>query len=446
MSSTPLPTLLLRQLAQHGPMAPSELARRLETTLPTLSGHLEALGPRVLRVGRTRQARVAGVRELEGLPPALELGRIDEEGRPQRLGALHPLSHGGCAVVWEPGITAAPFSFFPGVPWFLEAARPQGFLGRAFARRFGLPSPGNWSADQLLGVLVAHGGDLSGDLFLTPPGSPPPPPPEPLDLDAANLRETEWPRRAQASLEGEIGSSVEGEQPKFTLTVRREGQVRHLLVKYASPSGDAAAVRWSDLLVCEHLALQTLREAGHPAAATRVLQVAGRTFLEVERFDRVGAAGRRGLAPLRCLAAEFVGLESPWSRAVEALRAERLVNLRTLAETQLLEAFSLLVGNSDTHAGNLAFHWRDPSGPFELAPAYDVLPMALAPRPSVGDVMPLPRLDPSFPSCPPHLPRARWEEARRLARTFWNRCADDDRLSRGFREGCVAPYRRAVMG
>ena len=59
-----------------------------------------------------------------------------------------------------------------------------------------------------------------------------------------------------------------------------------VLVKF-SPAGDSPAdQRTRDLLVCEHLALQTLSAAGLPAARTQVFVGAGRVFLEFERFDR----------------------------------------------------------------------------------------------------------------------------------------------------------------
>ena len=57
--------------------------------------------------------------------------------------------------------------------------------------------------------------------------------------------------------------------------------------------------RWSDLLVCEHLALETLySELAIPAARSAIHCYAGRTFLEVLRFDRIGAHGRSQLCSL----------------------------------------------------------------------------------------------------------------------------------------------------
>ena len=67
-----------------------------------------------------------------------------------------------------------------------------------------------------------------------------------------------------------------------------------------SGGGSAAEQRWADLLVCEHLALQALAMLPGLAAAPSaiVVQHAGRTLLEVERFDRHGLWGRSPLVSL----------------------------------------------------------------------------------------------------------------------------------------------------
>ncbi|WP_179865650.1 HipA domain-containing protein, partial [Bacillus sp. AFS017336] len=99
-----------------------------------------------------------------------------------------------------------------------------------------------------------------------------------------------------------------GEQPKFTATVESDGGRRAVIVKFAQPDGGEAAQRWSDLLVCEHLALEALRAAGVDAASSELLRTPTHTFLEVTRFDRsADVLGRRGFVSLLSLSAAFTG-------------------------------------------------------------------------------------------------------------------------------------------
>jgi hypothetical protein len=74
-----------------------------------------------------------------------------------------------------------------------------------------------------------------------------------------------------------------------------------------------------NLLVCEHLALQTLLDAGVSAAKTQILTGAGRVFLEAERFDRT-AQGRVGMVSLMVFDAEYVGAMDNWAAAASDVR------------------------------------------------------------------------------------------------------------------------------
>ena len=87
-----------------------------------------------------------------------------------------------------------------------------------------------------------------------------------------------------------------------------------MLVKFAQPGADEAAERWSDLLVCEHLALQVLTEAGMDAACSTLLQTDTHTFLELERFDRTpDVLGRRRFVSLLSLSSAFLPARQHWS-------------------------------------------------------------------------------------------------------------------------------------
>ena len=58
---------------------------------------------------------------------------------------------------------------------------------------------------------------------------------------------------------------------------------------------------------------------------------------------------------------------------------ERLLSAEDAERIALLEAFAMLIANTDRHFGNVTLFDRY-EGPFELAPAYDLLPMLFAPQ------------------------------------------------------------------
>ena len=113
----------------------------------------------------------------------------------------------------------------------------------------------------------------------------------------------DYPALADQAMQGtHPGSSAGGEQPKFC-TINAG---RHVIVKFSPAGNTAVDQRTRDLLVCEHLALLTLAQAGISAANTQIFTGAGRVFLESERFDRCGERGRIGMVSLQVYDAEYV--------------------------------------------------------------------------------------------------------------------------------------------
>ena len=180
---------------------------------------------------------------------------------------------------------------------------------------------------------------------------------------------------AEALTAGHTWSSAGGEQPKFCTWSDRG----HVLVKFSVAEDNPIAARWRDLLLAEHLALQTLAAAGVATAASRVVDVGVQRFLELVRFDRVGAFGRRALLSLAALDGEFVGNQTaPWPVVTAELARQKVITAQAHAGATLLYAFGTLIGNTDIHAGNLSFV-SDQGRPYGLSPAYDMLPMAFSP-------------------------------------------------------------------
>jgi DNA-binding transcriptional ArsR family regulator len=425
----------LRALLGRGPASAEQLVAASGVSQPVVSRTLAALGDEVLRLREGRSIRYAVLDRRRGLD-AVAVYCVTPAGQVALLGHLSPVCPDGFVMTEVNG--AALHS--EGLPWWLQDLRPAGFLGRAFAARhadaLGLPAHlHEWDDTHTLRALLAHGHDAVGNLllgeraqqrFLT---QPPPAPLARVDLGA------QFAARAQAAAQGEApGTSAGGEQPKFTAYVEgADDPPTHRIVKFSLPYDNPVTARWRDLLLAEHHALTTLAQAGIAAAATEVIDHAGQRFLAVERFDRVGATGRCGLLSLAALDAEFVGqAQSPWPVITDRLAAAGHITSAAAAQAALLYAYGTLIGNSDMHAGNLSFT-GDIGRACALAPAYDMLPMALAPRASgdLPDQLPPPVLRPLVAP-------AVWRQALDLARALIDRLQHEPRFSDAFQPALQA--------
>ncbi len=439
-----LDVLRLRRVASA-----RELGEALGSSQPSISRALAAAGASVVRIGRARRSRYAAVREVRGLGTHWPLYRIDERGRPHAFGRLTALHGDGClvAVTPPPDWLQGEFAdgLFPGLPWFLDDQRPQGFLGRQFgqrwARELGLPADIlRWNEDAVLAALLLHGDDAPGDFVLGDTAL------ERALRDApatmpATAREQRYAELAQAALAGELaGSSAAGEQPKFTACVADDdGTPRHVIVKFSEPvDSHAGARRWADLLVCEHLAGALLAEHGHASARTELLWSQGRLCLEANRFDRVGAHGRRGFITLAAWSDAHDGERDDWAGAAARMQQAGWIDAAALEQVRLRWWFGRLIGNTDMHFGNLGFH-LGAALPLPLAPCYDMLPMLY--RPAANGAV-VPRAFEPPPPTPAALPY--WRQAAAWAELYWQRVAQHPEISDAFRH--LAESNRTTLG
>ncbi len=416
------------QLLQNAPRSASELLRRLNISQPTLSRRLVEAGYAVLRYGQARQSSYALRRTVAG-QAAFPLYQISESGQVTSLGEIIPVEPQGYVVKWQAGagLFTNSDTYFAGLPWWLEDMRPQGFLGRAFvhqqAPRLGLPpNLALWGDDHVLTALAAVGEDGIGNLIVGDVALS-----RWLAHSATSVLFREercqyYPLLAQQALGGElVGSSAGGEQPKFLATIATAEPAASLpvLVKFNAPEDNAVTRRWGSLLQAEHLALQTLADAGLPAVVSEWLTIGQQYFLEVHRFDRKGNGGRRGVVSLAALDNAFVGqADASWSVIAAQLLRQGYLNAETEATIQRLYAFGRLIGNSDMHGGNLSF-FHTGHKPLTLAPIYDMLPMAFAPRAS--GLIPQAWSEWQM-TTPPAL--AYWREMLPLAQRYWQQVAD----------------------
>jgi len=432
---------LLKTLKTWHKMPAGQLLDRIGVSRATLMRAVQSLGSQIVVRGRARKTTYAARRALRGSWQDLPLYRIDADGQAHEVSQLQLLYPAGCAL---DGVEQLGWpldkdmcdGWFEGLPYFLDDMRPQGFLGRHFAARYADllqlgTDPRMWSEDDTLHALCLLGHDLPGNYIVGEPamrqwlaGCQQ----EVVTLDTTEI-ESAYPRLAQdALLHGVAGSSAGGEFPKFTALRAIGGQACHVVVKFSGSDATPGTVRWSDLLVCEHLALNTVAtQLGLHAAMSEVHQAAGRTFLEVQRFDRHGAHGRSAVCSWQALNAALCGLAGkPWPEGGAALLKLGVFNAEDVLALQRLWWFGRLIANTDMHDGNLSFR---PG--LEIAPVYDMLPMAYAPArgmelPAKDFVVPLP------------LPAERpaWLLAAQAAELFWNTASIDLRISPDFRQVC----------
>lgn len=439
---------VLKALRTWGRQPAGELVRRLGISRPTLMRAVRALGPEVVSLGSARRTTYAARRAIRGNPAPLPLYLIDEVGEVHEVATLHPTHPTGCAVSFArdlgwPLDDSMADGWFDGVPYMLDDMRPQGFLGRHFARAYAdvlqVPEdPLAWGDDDVLHALSLLGTDQPG-CFMLGEAALRSWLARPRDIGLVAIEDDQVQQayigRAQRAMaQGVPESSAGGEFPKFTAVRTLAGQPAHVLVKFSGSDDSAGTRRWSDLLVCEHLAGQAIRDhMGLAAAESQVIEGGGRTFLEVVRFDRHGARGRSAMCSWSALNAGVMGLgPKPWTAAAQALQERGWIDGGVRAQIERLWHFGRLIGNTDMHDGNLAFR---PG--LQLTPAYDMLPMMYAPQRGV-------ELPPREFTPTPPIPAEReaWSVARPAALAFWERAAADARISQEFRAICAVNARR----
>jgi len=436
-------------LARHPAATATDLAVALGVSGPTLHRLLQEIEARVVVTGKARRTRYALRRPIRGLTGDLPLYEVDQTGRAELIVKVAPVyPQGTCADLEGAGWPVPKESRdgrWDGLPYPLHDMRPQGYMGRQFARaehrQLGVAmDPREWSDDDVLHVLSRTGSDLSGNLILGDPAcerwldtkvsAMEPLKPAVLGHAYATLAE-------QAIAVGVPGPSAAGEFPKFAaLRELQDAATPHVLVKFSGADGSAAVRRWADLLVSEHLALECVATlAKIQSARSRIVDHAGRTFLEVERFDRHGMFGRSRLSSLAVLDAALIGSDAAdWTRICARLVGMGLLSQADALQVEHLWWFGRLIANTDMHTGNLSF---SPHETLALAPAYDMLPMFYAPLP--GGELPTREFRAPLP-----LPAQRdvWNAACETAVLMWTRASKDTRISDAFRATCEVNARQ----
>lgn len=439
-------------LARAAPVRAADLARDLDISVPTLHRLLQECAEPVVSAGRARRTRYALRRPLRGDLSPIPIHAIDEAGQPHEVTVLSAIQPQGCWADFSgtdwPLSEESRDGWWAGLPYPLYDMRPQGYLGRQLAHRvqdtLAVPhNPAAWTDEDILWVLSRMGTDLPGNLIVGDAAyrcwqearlNPPP------VLNASEIGPMYAQAAEQAIALGLAGSSAAGEFPKFTaLRETPEARTPHVIVKFSGADPSPAVRRWADLLIAEHLALETIRSLpGVESPRSHIREFAGRTFLDVERFDRHGTFGRSAVVTLETVNAEFIGrAPAAWPSLADALHGANLLSTETVSAIHRIAWFGRLIANNDMHLGNLSF--RPNGGVLHLCPVYDMLPMAYAPLP--GGEVPHPLFNPPLP-----MPRdlASWLQACGAATRFWENVASDERISTPFRG--IAEKNAAELG
>jgi HipA-like C-terminal domain len=429
--ATSLPTAIAERLSR-GASSAAELMQALGVSQTTVSRTLQDLERRheVLRMGSTRGARYALYRRVAAIGSQWPIYRIDEQGTPHELGTLNSIYRDSYYATADPARIAG---LFQSLPYYLQDARPAGFLGRAVPAAYPElalpPRVVDWTDEHFLTYLTQRGTDVAGNLvigeealnrMLAAINSPP--------VVPVKNRVTQYPALAIAAMAGAPpGSSVNGEHPKFAACLAEDERHTNVIVKFSPQRSTPTGQRWADLLTAEYLAHRVLQEYGIAACRSRLLEYDDRVFLECDRFDRIGVDGRRGVVSLFALDTARYGRLDTWTASAERLAAESLLSPKDAERIRFLDAFGALIGNTDRHFGNVSL-FDHHQGIFELAPVYDMLPMLFAPQ----DGQLVVRQFDSMPATAAWL--AVWADACNLAEVYWDRIAQEPRVSADFRQ------------
>ena len=419
--------LAIDALRDLGLATAAQLSQAAGKSQATISRMLRDVEAQIVRIGRGRSARYAMPESILGLPAQMPL---HWDHRP--WGTLTFI------VGNRIHVSADNVDIFTQgeLPWFLDHFRLQGFIGRAWAERLGFDTnTERWSLAQILFANCQHAIDVPGAISA---GS--------RDADLVKTVSTSI-REKRAAYYGfatdinttlPAGSSAGGEQPKFFVLEGDGGSLpaKRLIVKFSPPRGTPFGERWHDLLCAEAIALNTLRNHKLPAAESRLVHTARRTFLESTRFDRFDSHLKIHAVPLSAIHRGFVqGPQRNWADTCDALVTQRRLSQEDSFTVRVLLEYGRLIGNTDMHFGNLSLFAPDVSSAarFTLAPAYDMLPMCYRPdmhRDELGYTPVAPsHATPGFESA--------WQKARDMALEFWCGVADSKLISATLRDAAT---------
>ncbi len=159
------------------------------------------------------------------------------------------------------------------------------------------------------------------------------------------------------------GSSLGGARPKASIT-SADGTLA--IAKFPKDTDEYSLERW------EMIALTLAKNAGINAAAAKLVSVAGRPVITIQRFDRIRDHRIPFLSAMSMLE-QRDGATSSYPEIVDALARHGSSGGADARELYRRMAFNVLISNVDDHLRNHAFLWSGADG-WQLSPAYDLNP------------------------------------------------------------------------
>ena len=187
--------------------------------------------------------------------------------------------------------------------------------------------------------------------------------PELLDLaDAAERDDVSLPGLRRLV---RVGSSLGGARPKAHV---RHPDGRVAIAKFPSAAQDT----WN-VMAWEKVALDVAQRAGITVPASRLLTLAGRHVLVVDRFDRTPAGDRVGYVSAMTMLQATDGDQRSYLEIAEAIEERSARAGQDLAQLWRRLLFNVLICNTDDHLRNHGFLHAGGTS-WSLAPAFDLNP------------------------------------------------------------------------
>jgi serine/threonine-protein kinase HipA len=162
-----------------------------------------------------------------------------------------------------------------------------------------------------------------------------------------------------------VGSSLGGARPKAHVL---DANGRIAIAKFPSKSDDT----WN-VMAWEKVALDLAKASGITVPESRLLNLAGRHVLVVDRFDRTADGSRIGYASAMTMLEASDGETRSYLEIAEVIETTSRRATAELLELWRRIAFSVLISNTDDHLRNHGFlHEHGES--WRLSPAFDLNP------------------------------------------------------------------------